>query len=186
MKAKKTIIISLLLLAISAFLYAEDQRTIPLDLYLIIDASEKFQETRDETAAWINEQIIERLLQEGDRLVIWSAGDTATIIHTETIGANKDEAKSKIANLDTRGRSADFSGALQDATTRAAAAGTNRISMTMLITSSAETLASSIGSGSGLFRWSRVEQFSRWQALVVAPAIGDRVRRAAAAYMSGR
>jgi hypothetical protein len=186
MKAKKTITIFLLFLIISGFLQAQDHRSMPLDLYLIIDASEKFRETRDESAAWINEQIIERLLQEGDRLVIWSAGDTATIIHTETIGASKEEAKNKVASLDTRGRSADFGGALREASSRAAAGGANRLSMTLLISGSAETLASSLGAGSGLCRWSRVEQYSRWQALVIAPAIGDKVRRAAAAFMSSR
>jgi hypothetical protein len=186
MKAKKTITIFLLFLAIPAFLAAEDRRSMPLDLYLIIDASERFRETRDEIAAWVNGQIIDRLLQEGDRLVIWSAGDTATIIHTETIGASKDEAKNTVANLDARGRSADFGSALQQASSRAAATSANRLSMTLLISGSAENLASSLGSGSGLFRWSRVEHFSRWQALVIAPAIGDKVRRAAAAFMSGR
>jgi hypothetical protein len=169
------------------FVLAEDRRSIPLDLYLIIDSSEKFREIKDETTAWINEQIIDRLLQEGDRLVIWSAGDAATIIYAETIGASKDEAKNKIRNLEIQGRSPDFGSALQEATSRAAQGSASRISMTLLV-STAESLAPSLGgSSAGLFRWSRVEQYSRWQALVVAPSnLGEKVRRAAASYMNSR
>jgi hypothetical protein len=58
--------------------------------------------------------------------------------------------------------------------------------MTLLVSGSTRNLAPSLGSGTaGLLRWSRVEQFSRWQALVVAPSIDVEVRRAAAAYMAG-
>jgi hypothetical protein len=168
-------------------LWADDSRAVPLDLYLIIDTSERFRETSGEIISWINEQYIDGVLQEGDRLVIWSTGNTARIIYTETIGSGTSEAKDTLRNLEIGGANADFSGALREATSRAASDSANRLSLTLLISSSAENLAPSLGNGSaGLFRWSRVAQYSRWQALVVAPAIDAEVRRAAAAYMAGR
>ena len=182
-------ILILAVLAAPGLLMAADQRTIPLDLYLIIDTTEGFREAREETVAWINEQVLDRLLQEGDRLVIWSAGTTARIIHTETIGAGKDDAKNKVRNLEITGRNADFTGALREASSRASQEnpGGNRISYTLLVSASAENLAPSIETGSaGLFRWFRTEKYDRWQALVVDPNINQRVHQAAAAYMASR
>ena len=170
------------------FLQAADQRTIPLDMYLIIDTSEGFREARSETIAWINDQVIEKLLQEGDRLIIWSAGPSARIIHTETISAKKDEAKEKLRNIEISGKNADFSGALREAASRAASdnPGRNRISYTLLVSGSAENLAPALEGNPRLFRWSRAEKYSRWQVLVADPNIDQRVRQAAAAYMSNR
>jgi hypothetical protein len=182
---KTFLMVFLVLFLMPAFLKAEDGRTIPLDLYLIIDTSERFRENSSEILTWINEQVIDRMLQEGDRLVIWSAGETAGVIYSETIGAAKDEVKNRLQNLDIRGGNADFGGALRDAASRAARDSANRLSMTLLVSSSAANLAPSLGGTAGLFRWSRVEQYSRWQALVVAPAIDAQVRRAASAYMAG-
>ena len=169
-------------------LTAQDRRTIPLDLYLIIDVSEGFRENRNETIAWINEQIIDRLLQEGDRVVIWTAGTEARVIHTETIGNQKNDVKDKLNNLEISGAAANFSGAMNEAASRASREnpGGNRISYTLLVSSSAANLAPSIGgSSSGLFRWFRTERYSKWQVLVAAPNIVQRARQAASAFMSG-
>ncbi|MCL2833965.1 MAG: hypothetical protein FWD78_12405 [Treponema sp.] len=169
-------------------LKAADQRTIPLDMYLIIDTSEGFRDTQSETINWINDQVIDRLLQEGDRLMIWSAGPAAQVIYTETIGAKKDDAKAKLLNLTISGRNADFSGALRDAASRAAKDNPDRkrISYTMLVSGSAENLAPALGGSGNLFRWSRAEKYDRWQILVADPNIAQRVSRAAASYMGTR
>ena len=174
-------------LLVPVFLQAADKRTVPLDLYLVIDASEGFREAKDMTVAWISEEVFDRLLQEGDRLVIWSAGDSARIIHTETVGSKTDEAKEKLRKMEIQGGDADFSTAVQE-TSRAAreAAAEKRISYTLMVTGSAITMAPTLEGGSGLFRWSRAEKYSGWQALVVAPGIGEKVRQAAAAYMNSR
>jgi hypothetical protein len=183
---KTFLMVFLVLFLMPAYLRAEDSRTIPLDLYLIIDTSERFRENSGEILAWINEQVIDRMLQEGDRLVIWSAGETSGIIYSETIGAGTDDVKNRLRNLEIQGRNPDFSSALREAASRAARDSANRLSMTLLVSSSAANLAPSLETGSaGLLRWSRVELYSRWQALVVAPAIDAEVRRAAAAYMAG-
>ena len=179
--------ISVFLLLISpALLRAEGRRSMPLDVYLILDASEKFLEVRDEVTAWINEDIIDRLLQNGDRLLIWSAGERARLIHSETISSQKDEAKEKIRNLEIQGRDADFRTAIQEAASKAAqgSPGERRISYILAVSASALTLAQSLGGGpSGLFRWARAEKYSGWLAMVIDPNIDERVRRAAAAYM---
>ena len=175
-----------LFLLIPSFLQAENQRLIPLDMYLIVDATEGLREVRSEVVAWINEDVIERRLQPGDRLMIWSAGDTAALVHSETVGSQKNTAKGIIENLEIRGRRADFSTAVQEAASREReTTGEGRMSYVLVVSSSVGNLAQALGGSSApLFRWSRAERSSRWQAMVVAPNIAERVRQAATAYMN--
>jgi hypothetical protein len=176
-----------LLFVFPGFVSAADERSLPLDLYLIIDTSSEFREAETEAAAWINGQVIDRILQEGDTLTIWSAGDSARVVFAEPIGGNRESVREKLKNLDISGKKADFTGALREAVSRAGAVrDPGRLAVTMVVSGSARALAPSLDGGSGgLFRWSRIDEYAGWQALVVAPGIGEKVKNAAAAYMNG-
>lgn len=180
--------IALVFLGILPLLGAEDRRTIPLDMYLIIDASSAMEELRDEVTAWLDEQVVDRFLMDGDRITIWAAGDNAQVIHSAALsGADgKQEIKNRFRSLVADGQTADFSGAMREAAARSAQ-DRGRLSHTMLITASARSLEPALtGSDRELFRWSRSEWHSRWQVLVAAPNIGGRVRQAAIAYMNSQ
>ena len=182
------IFILIFLIGFSSLLHAQDRRTIPLDLYLIIDGSSAMEDSRDEIAAWVNDHVIDRILMEGDRITIWTAGSAARVIHSAEISgdAEKQAIRDLLGAMDARGATADFSGAITDAASRLSA-DRSRLSHTMLITASAEGLRPAFtGSARHLFQWFRSEQFSRWQVLVVGPDIGARVRQAAAAYMASQ
>jgi hypothetical protein len=189
MQMKNTKKIGLWLLTalfLPAFLPAQDIRTIPLDMYLIVDGSSRTPEAEQETAVWIGEQIIDRLLKDGDSLTLWSAGPEARLLFSETLGGanGKEAAKAKLNALEASGGVPDFSGALKDAASRSARGSSGRISYTLLVSASAEALAPALtGKDANLFRWSRVEEYSRFRVLVVAPNIHNQVRQAAAAYM---
>ena len=190
MKVNKIkLIVLIVLICLAPGLPAQNPRTIPLDIYLIIDVSENFREVKDEIVTWINEDLIDRLLQKGDSLVIWSVGDATRMIHSETISSQKDEVMRKIKGLEIQGRRADLSTAIREAASRSAqdAAGRKRFSYILMVSGSIGTLTSVLENGSaGLLRWSRVEKYSRWQALMVTPDIGEKVRQAAAVYMNSR
>jgi hypothetical protein len=179
------------LLFIPGFLRAQDIRTIPLDMYLIVDGSSRISDAKNEAAAWIGEEIIDRFLKDGDSLTLWSAGAKSQVVFSETLGGanGKDAVKAKIKALEVSGEEPDFSGALGEAASRAAARGdSGRISYTLLVSASAESLAPALaGKSARLFRWSKAEEYSRFMVLVVDPNIHNRVSQAAAAYMnSGR
>ena len=168
-------------------LYAEDRRVIPLDMYLIIDGSETLENSKNATFTWINEQVLDRFLMDEDRITIWAAGDRAELIYSGVISgaAVKNEIKDKIRTLDTKGKNADFSGALREVASGLRQTSQDRLSYTILITASAAGLGPALtGSDQGLFRWFRSKKYEQWQVLVVAPDIGGKVRQAAAAYMS--
>ena len=190
MMRNKRIFFILIILVIFVFsANAEDKRTIPLDLYLIIDGSSALQNYKNDAVAWINSKVVDGILMDGDKITIWTAGDSARLIYSDTFSGatGKKGINDIISAIDARGRTADFSGALRDAASRAAQTGTDRLAVTMLITASAEGLEPAINmSGQGLLRWFRSEKYERWQVLIVGPDIGRKVQQAAAAYMSSR
>ena len=170
-------------------LHAGDGRTIPLDMYLIIDNSIAIENSKKDTIDWITSQVVDRILTDGDKITIWAAGDKAELIYSDTLSgaAAKKGILDKLQTLKTGGKKADFTGALRDVLSRVSqtAGDRSRISYTMLITGSAEGMEPAISAGSqGLLRWFRSEKYERWQVLVVAPDIGKTVQQAAAAYMA--
>ena len=168
-------------------LHAEDKRTIPLDMYLIIDGSKALKSSKDDAISWVNQQVVDRTLVEGDRITVWNAGDKSRIIYSDTISASagKDALKNTLQSLDTAGKTADFSGALKEVLSKVSQTPGNRLPYTMLITSSAVGLEPALnGSSQNLLRWFRSEKYERWQVLVVAPNIDGKVRQHAQAYMS--
>ena len=172
-------------------LYAEDQRTIPLDVYLVIDCSSSLEPSKPDTIAWINDQVIDRILMDGDKITIWSAGAEAQVTHSAVISgtAGKEEIRNKLNELNTGGRTADFSGALRDVQSRISqtSGDPGRLPYTILITASARGLEPALTGGSqGLFRWFRSERYEGWQVLIVGLDIGRKVQQAASAYMNSR
>ena len=187
---RKPLILIVLVSFLPLALHAEDKRTIPLDMYLIIDGSASLEDSKNDAIAWIG-QMTDRTLMDGDTITIWLAGDEAQVIYSGTLSsaAGKEEIKNKLRALDTGGKTADFSGALRDLTSKLSQTAENRsrMSYAMLIISSAKGLEPTLtGSAQGLLRWSRSEKYERWQVLILAPDIGRKVQQAAAAYMNSR
>ena len=171
------------------FLNAEDRRVIPLDVFLIIDDSEAFQSPKKDTMTWINEQVVDRVLMDGDRITIWAAADRVRLVHSDTLSgaAGKESIKAALGSLDSAGRTADFTGALRQAASRSALVPRSRLAYTILVTASAEGLepilaTSGASSDQDLLKWSRSEKYEGWQVYVVAFDIGERVRQALSAY----
>jgi hypothetical protein len=186
---KRFFIILIIFVMFSSFLKADDKRSVPLDLYLVIDCSESINGVKNDALTWVSSKIVDRLLVEGDKVTIWSAGDRAQIIYNGEISASggKREITDLLRNLVTNGKTADFPGALLDVAPRVSQTDQNRLSYTVIVTSSAEGLESALtGSSQALLRWSRSEKYSGWQVLVAAPDIAPKVRQAALNYMSSQ
>jgi len=186
---KRLFIILIILVVFSSFLKADDKRSIPLDLYLVIDCSESINNVKNDALSYVSSNVVDRLLIEGDKVTIWSAGDSARIVYSGEIsaGGGKREITDLLKNLPTNGKTADFSGALRDLAPKVSQTGQNRLAYTVIVTSSAGELGSALtGSSQSLLRWSRSEKYSGWQVLVVAPDIAPKVRQAALDYMSSQ
>ena len=175
-----------ILVGLLSQLYAEDKRSIPLDMYLIIDGSSSFQNSKNEAVSWINSQVVDLILMEGDNITIWNAGDSSNLIYSGAVppSGQKGDIKNTLQALTVNGKRADFSGALRDATSRASRAAQGRLTYTMLITASAGGLENAVAGN--LLKWFRSEKYERWQALIVAPDFAQKVKSAASGYMSSQ
>ncbi|MDR0878532.1 MAG: hypothetical protein LBN21_10805 [Treponema sp.] len=163
-----------------------DSRSVPIEVNLIVDGSSALKDAGDEAVSWVSRQLVDGILQDGDRITIWNAAEKAQIVYSGSIaGADgKENIKKALRSLPKQGAQADFSGAL-----RAAAAAVPSpkpaITYTLLISGSSSLSPALLGSGASLMKFSRVEEFSGWRALVVSLDINSRVQQAAAAWFSG-
>jgi len=159
--------------------YADTARP-SIDINLIIDGSAGLTGVKDEVSSWILKRL-DQLLVDGDRITVWSTGTAAKVIYTGKISSNadRDAVKKSIQEITGSGTVADFSGALKDAASRQSSG----LCYTLLISASPSSLTSLLsGPQAGLMRYSRVEEFSKWRAIVVGLNLDARVKKAAAGF----
>lgn len=175
------------LLGVLLPLCGQETRSAPINVNLIIDSSQAFSGVKDDVVSWVSQSVIERTLINGDRITVWSAGQSAKVIFSETIksAAEKDAVKKSIqainAGAGSSSSGADFSGALKEASSRQ----DSGLSYTLLITASPYALSAILSSPqASLLKYSRVEEFSGWRVLIIALNIDSKVRNAAAAFFN--
>jgi hypothetical protein len=170
-------------------LFAASGRALPLDIFLIIDGSAALEKGRAGAFDWLCGRVVDGLLQEGDRLTIWVAGEKAEELFSGSVTGNetRETVKALIRAIPAKDKSADFPGALRAAANRrtAEAGGdSDRLAYTLLISGMAAGYNSLSGEETlGFLRYSRFEEFSAWRAVTVAPGIEAAVKNAAAAFM---
>jgi hypothetical protein len=173
-----------LLLVLTVFcclspVYAESQRP-PINVNLIIDGSAGLTGVKEEISSWVINRL-DQLLIEGDIVTIWNTGTSAKVVYTGKINSNtdRDTVKKSIQDISGSGTLPDFSGALKDAASRPSSG----LCYTLLISASPSALSSLLsGPQAGLMRYSRVEEFSGWRAIVVGLNLDTKVKRAAAGF----
>ncbi|MDR3020721.1 MAG: hypothetical protein LBU66_07445 [Treponema sp.] len=162
-------------------LYEASAQRAPIDVNLIIDGSQAFSGSREEITTWVCSRLDE-ILADGDRVTLWNAGTAARVVYSGSISsaADREAVKKSVRDFSASGNRADFSGALREAANRQGSS----YSYTLLVSASPDALTSVLTSPqANLLRFSRVEEFSTWRALVVGLDLDTKVRRAAAAYL---
>jgi hypothetical protein len=184
---KKRIPVMVLAFCFSSFLSAADTRTIPLDLFLIVDSSSTLNAAKDAAITWMCTHLIDELLREGDHLTVWFAADTARIVFSDSVnGVRKEAARNVLRTMASSASSADFAGALRDASVRAGATqNVNRIVYTLLVSGSEASIFSTTDTDIvGLLRFSRVDDFSGWRVMTIGLGLSAQAQRAATNYMN--
>jgi hypothetical protein len=170
-------------------LFAAAGRLLPVDIFLIIDGSVALRQGRNEALDWLCDHVVDGLLQEGDRLTIWIAGEKPEELYSGGMAGNetKETVKTLIRAIPAKDKSADFPGALREAAKRRginSGRDSERLACTLLISGMAAGYNSLSGKEMPDFlRYSRFEEFSAWRAVTVAPGIEADVKNAAAAFM---
>jgi len=158
---------------------------VPINVNLIIDGSTAFLDVKEEITSWICDRL-DQLLVDGDKVTVWNAESSVKVIYSNNISgsAGKEDVKKSIREQTASGNSAsdkaDFSGALREA---AGQKPISSFSYTLLISASADALSPILESSqANLLRFSRVEEYSSWRALVVGLNLDEKVKKAAAAF----
>jgi hypothetical protein len=188
-KSSRSLVLGLLLLLPVFPGGAEERRQERLDLYVIIDGSPALEGVKTEVLAWFSDYIVDKIIQDGDRLTLWLAAGQGELVFSGALeGAESRESlKETFHSLKSPGKPADFAGALRAALQRARTEVTSGglPAYILLITASAGGLSPSLeGSAGSLLRYSRVEEFPGWRVFRVGADIGALVQEAAAAYLS--
>ncbi|MDR1375102.1 MAG: hypothetical protein LBJ24_09045 [Treponema sp.] len=161
------------------FLFGADLRTLPADVYVILDISPAMGEHREEAVQWLCDDLIDGRLLEGDTLTVLVAGENPEPVFSDSLNAEKREAaKQVLRRIPAGGGPADYPGSLKAAASRQTGKA-GRISYTLLVSG---TIGPSAASG-GLVRYSKVDEFSGWRVLTVGLGIDQQVKAAAAAFM---
>jgi len=170
------ILLPLLMAAFFGISSAYAQRA-PIDVNLIIDGSSSFSGVKTEVTSWVSSRL-DQILVDGDKLTIWVAGSPSKVIYS---GADKEAAKKSVNDLSPSGNSADFSGALREAASKQS----STYSYTLLISASPAALSSVLsGPQANLLKFSRVEEFNSWRALVVGLNLDTKVKKASTAFFA--
>ena len=173
-----------LLIVYTSNMWGANDRTTPIDVYIIVDSSSAMEKGKEEAAAWLCTTIVDGFLIQGDRIWIWTAGARPELIFSGNMGS-KDEAKAAIRAIRYQGNAADYRGALEEA--RIQAGKSNRTSYTLLISGSgAKDPPQREAESAGLLRYSRVDSFSGWRVLTIGLDLGPKVSRASAFYKNRR
>jgi hypothetical protein len=154
----------------------------PIGINLIIDGSSSFTDVKNEVNAWVSNRL-DQILAEGDRVTVWSAETQSKVIYSGKIegASGKEAVKNSIRDISPSGNNPDFLGALRDAASRQ----DSSYSYTLLISASPAALSYVLsGPQANLLRFSRVEEFSAWRALVVGLNLDAKVKRAASAFFA--
>jgi hypothetical protein len=186
---KAFFLLSLLLFLLpSVRMRGEDNRSIPVDMYIIIDSSSSMEKGKEEAVNWLCTAVIDGIARAGDNLSIWTAGAKPELIYSKNVSAEtKEEAKNLIRQIRFSGNAADYKGALDEAQARVLAGPGGRMTYTLLV-SGANPKDPPIkeAESAGLLLYSRVESFSGWKVFTVGLDISARVRRSADSYMKNR
>jgi hypothetical protein len=149
---------------------------------LIIDGSAALGAGREEAVSWLCDHVVDELLRDGDRLTIWIAAGRANRIFSGSPSGpeQRDEVKVLLRSIAPGGNSADFTGALRERGGREGI-----MAYTLLVTGSTAGYSPLSGPEiADLLRYSRVQEFSGWRAIVAAQGIESRVRNAASAWLN--
>jgi hypothetical protein len=171
-----------------AKIWGEDARSIPVDVYVIVDSSSSMEKGKEEAVNWICTAVIDGIARAGDSLSVWTAGEKPELIYSKTVSAEtKEEAKNVIRQIRFSGSAADYKGALNEVQAKALAARGGRMAYTLLI-SGANPKDPPIkeAESAGLLLYSRVESFSGWKVFTVGLDVSARIRESADSYMKNR
>lgn len=170
---------------------AEDRRTEAIDAYLLIDRSAAMATSGPAAAQWLCDQVVDGLLQSGDRVTLWAFSEKSEKITEMTLSTpdSKEALKKAIRSVGGDSGTANFSGVLHAvAAMEAARIDRNPIAYVLLASPLVRESAASGGNdaeAAALLRFSRIEDHPGWKAVTLGLGLEHRARTAATLFIEG-
>jgi hypothetical protein len=154
-----------------------------------MDATPAMNSVRREAIDWVCTSIVDGILQNGDRITLWSVSERPGELISQTISssADKDSLKAIIQSIAEAPGPANYKLALGIAAEREKKrTDRDRIFFTLLVGAYIEEMDANQGkvsyNGIDLLKYSRVLDFPGWKAIVVGLGLDDAINKAAAIY----
>jgi hypothetical protein len=163
--------------------FAEDERTKPVNVYVLFDNSVSMQGNEQEAAAWLSEHVADTILQTGDTLTILSVSNAPVEEFSGTINGPEDitEVKTILSSFTSNDSAGNFRGAFENLESKLAS---NSQSYIILVTGmSLQTSFLSSAEAMHYLTYSRTQDFPGWKVMIISMDIEQKVKAAAAAYM---
>jgi len=170
--------------------FGQDQRSAPLDAFVMLENSTATKGTLEDQVNWLCETVIDGILIPGDRFAVWTYPDQPNPLIDLEISSEeqKEGVKNKIRSLVPTDRDADFSEAV-----RTIVGGAEKRSRPGLIAYVAILGSFVIDNGQSgtntlppdvaeLLRYSRVEDHPGWKTIIIGLGLRERVRKAVESF----
>jgi hypothetical protein len=163
---------------------AQESRSSPFDVYVLIDRSSAMAGSAAPAAEWLCADLVDGRLIDGDRLTVWTFADRPEALASGVLGADLGRAdlKARLRSIPVAARPADISAALDAAARAESARADRRLPAYVLLVSAFREDAAEADEPSGWLRFARIVDHPGWKEAVVGLNWDEKVRRAAAEY----
>ncbi|MFQ3547288.1 MAG: vWA domain-containing protein [Termitinemataceae bacterium] len=191
----RTFLLSFFLLLFLVFNgFCGDSRSIPLDMYLLIDTSKAMGSQLPEAVQWFESEILTELMQVGDECTLWTLSQQPQEIFSRSITSIDDfeiirkqlKTIGSLRNTSDFSTSTDILAGIQKAQLADTKRGTQeRIAVIfLLLGTGAEGPSKNTEGTASVLRYSRVEDFYGWKLFILGVNIEERTKAAAKQYMA--
>jgi hypothetical protein len=187
-KRKKLIILLLCMIPLS-LCFGGDERSRPAEVYLMLDNSISIQGSEQKAAAWISEHIADNVLQSGDSFTIWSASDAPVLEYSGTISGPEsiDEIKAVLSAITPKNSEGNYRAAIEEIRKKNIPHSEFAHAYIILVTGISGNTASLFSAETqDVLKYSRSMDFPGWKVMIIGMGIEQKVKVAAAAYMSSQ
>ncbi len=188
-RIKTLVLVSLIFMLPLSLCFGGDERSMPAEVYIIFDNSVSMKDSKDEAVAWINEHVLDQILQSGDSLTIWSVADKPVLEFSGTISSPEKigEVKKILSSITPKDITGNYRSAFEELQRKTIPNPRYTLSYTILITGLSEKTTSLSGAEAvNILKYSRSKDFPGWKVMIIGLGLEQRVKTAAAAYMSSR
>jgi hypothetical protein len=183
-KLREFVFFLILILPLS-LCFGQDERSKPVEIYVMFDNSVSMKASGQEAASWVSNHIVDNILQADDSLTIWSLADNPNVKFSGTISTqeNKEEIKTVLDSIAANDNTANYEAVFGEIQKKSAA----NPQYVLLVTGISGQNASLFNAGTAEFlKYSLSKDFPGWKVMIIGMGIEQKVKAAAAAYMSSQ